>query len=98
MFENLGMDAQIVLIPGHAYVGVRSSQNGSKYLYFDTVLTGRDDFEASVHAAEKGLSELPASEINKIDVDESRRAGIFPMQEGVPSMHLVTTTSAARLK
>ena len=98
MFENLGMDAQIVLVPGHAYVGVRSSQNGSKYLYFDTVLTGRDDFEASVHAAEKGLSMLPASEINKIDVDESRRAGIYPMQEGVPAMHLATTTSAARLK
>src|SRR3954462_3867419 len=98
MFENLGMDAQIVLIPGHAYVGVRSSQNGNKYLYFDTVLTGRDDFEASVHAAEKGLSERPANDINRIDVDESRRAGIFPMQEGVPLLHRAGTTSAARLK
>jgi hypothetical protein len=98
MFENLGLDAQIVLIPGHAYVGVRSSQNGSKYLYFDTVLTGRDDFEASVHAAEKGLSERPANEINRIDVDESRRAGIFPMQEGVPIIRAMGTTSAARLK
>jgi hypothetical protein len=98
MFENLGMDTQIVLIPGHAYVGVRSSQNGSKYLYFDTVLTGRDDFEASVHAAEKGLSEHQPSEINRIDVSESRRAGIFPMQEGVLSLHAAGTTAAARLK
>jgi len=98
MFENLGMDAQIVLIPGHAYVGVRGSESGNKYLYFDTVLTGRDDFEASVHAAEKGLSERAPSEINKIDVDESRRAGIFPMQEGVPTLHPAGTTSAARLK
>ena len=98
MFENLGMDTQIVLIPGHAYVGVRSSQNGSKYLYFDTVLTGRDDFEASVHAAEKGLSERQPSEINRIDVSESRRAGIFPMQEGVLSLHAAGTTAAARLK
>ena len=98
MFENLGMDAQIVLIPGHAYVGVRSSQKGNKYLYFDTVLTGREDFEASVHAAEKGLSERPANEINRIDVSESRRAGIFPMQEGVPILHPAGTTSAARLK
>jgi len=98
MFENLGMDAQIVLIPGHAYVGVRTSQSGSKYVYFDTVLTGRDDFEASVRAAEKGLSERQASEINRIDVSESRRAGIFPMQEGVLSLHPTATTSAARLK
>ncbi len=98
MFENLGMDAQIVLIPGHAYVGVRSSQGGSKYLYFDTVLTGREDFESSVHAAEKGLSDRPASDINRIDVTESRRAGIFPMQEGVPSLRPATTTAAARLK
>src|SRR4051812_4287539 len=98
MFENLGMEPQIVLIPGHAYVGVRSSQTGSKYLYFDTVLTGRDDFEASVHAAEKGLSERPANQVNRIDVDESRRAGIFPMQEGVSVLHPAGTTSAARLK
>jgi hypothetical protein len=77
---------------------VRSSQTGSKYLYFDTVLTGRDDFEASVHAAEKGLSERPANQVNRIDVDESRRAGIFPMQEGVSVLHPAGTTSAARLK
>jgi len=77
---------------------VRTSQSGSKYVYFDTVLTGRDDFEASVRAAEKGLSERQASEINRIDVSESRRAGIFPMQEGVLSLHPTATTSAARLK
>jgi len=98
MFENLGMDTQVVLIPGHAYVGVRSSQNGSKYLYFDTVLTSRDDFEAAVQAAEKGLRELPGSQIIRVETSESRRAGIFPMQEGVPSLRQTTTTAAARLK
>jgi hypothetical protein len=77
---------------------VRSSQNGSKYLYFDTVLTSRDDFEAAVQAAEKGLRELPGSQIIRVETSESRRAGIFPMQEGVPSLRPTTTTAAARLK
>jgi hypothetical protein len=98
MFENLGMDTQVVLIPGHAYVGVRSSQTGSKYLYFDTVLTSREDFEFAVQAAEKGLREIPAAQIIRIEINESRRAGIFPMQEGVPVLHPAGTTSAARLK
>src|SRR4051812_31898859 len=98
MFENLGMDTQVVLIPGHAYVGVRSSQTGSKYLYFDTVLTSREDFEFAVQAAEKGLREIPAAQIIRIEISDSRRAGIFPMQEGVPVLHPAGTTSAARLK
>jgi hypothetical protein len=32
MFENLGMDPVIVLVPGHAYVGVRMAPNSSRYL------------------------------------------------------------------
>jgi hypothetical protein len=88
----------VVLIPGHAYVGVRSSQAGSKYLYIDTVLTSRDDFEAAVQAAEKGLRDLPSAQIIRVETTESRRAGIFPMQEGVSLLRPGSTTAAARLK
>jgi hypothetical protein len=98
MFENLGMDTQVVLIPGHAYVGVRSSQSGSKYLYFDTVLTSREDFELAVQAADKGLRDLSSGQIIRIEISDSRRAGIFPMQEGLPSVRPTATTAAARLK
>ena len=54
--ENLGMDPVVVLVPGHAYVGVRTAPTGDRYLYLDTALTGRATFEAAVQSAETGMA------------------------------------------
>ena len=48
MFENLGMDSDIVLVPGHAFVGVRKARGGNQYLYIDVALAGRLGFESAV--------------------------------------------------
>jgi hypothetical protein len=81
LFENLGMAPAVVLVPGHAYLGVRTARDSDRYLYFDTALTGRADFEAAVTAAEHGMGRVPESQISMIRVEEARRAGIFPMPE-----------------
>ena len=81
LFENLGMEPAVVLVPGHAYLGVRTARNSDQYLYFDTALTGRADFEAAVTAAERGMGRIAESQISMIRVEEARRAGIFPMPE-----------------
>ena len=81
LFENLGMDASVVLVPGHAYVGVRQAQGSGDYLYFDTALTGRADFDAAVKAAERGLARTSPSQITTIRIGDARRAGIFPLPE-----------------
>lgn len=79
MFENLGMDPIVVLVPGHAYVGVRVARGSQRYLFVDTALTGRTSFEAAVAAAETGLGKFGASQITRISIDQARTAGIYPM-------------------
>ena len=78
-FENLGMEPVIVLVPGHAYVGVRAAQNSTNFLYFDSALTARTSFEGAVLAADNGLARQAASEIKRIPISMARKAGIFPM-------------------
>lgn len=79
VFENLGMDPAVVLVPGHAYVGVRVARGSDRYLYFDTALTGRANFDAAVAAAQRGLGRTNTAKVLTIRVDDARRAGILPM-------------------
>lgn len=79
LFENLGMDADIVLVPGHAYVGVRVAEGSPNFLYIDVALTGRSTFEAAVASAEKGMASHPPSTVTQVMVGKARSAGIYPM-------------------
>lgn len=91
-FENLGMDPVIVLVPGHAYVGVREAQNSTNYLYIETSLTGRATFENSVLSASRGMSKVPNGRVLRVDIAQARAGGIYPMpvpgvqKEGLPSI------------
>lgn len=80
-FENLGMDPIIVLVPGHAYAGVKLSETSEKYLYIDVALTGRVPFENAVASADHGLARLQPAQITKIGISDARRAGIYPMPQ-----------------
>jgi hypothetical protein len=81
LFENLAMEPSVVLVPGHAYIGIRLSRGSNKFLYLDTALTGRASFETAVQAAERGMARYQKAEISHIHITEARRAGIFPMPE-----------------
>ena len=78
-FENLGMQPIIVLVPGHAYVGVKLAEKLDQYLYIDTSLVGRVPFESAINIAEKGLARLAPTQITRISIAEAREAGIYPM-------------------
>lgn len=78
-FENLGMDPIIVLVPGHAYVGVRVARGSQRFLFIDVALTGRSTFEAAVRSAENGLAKFGPSDITRISIDQARDRGIYPM-------------------
>jgi hypothetical protein len=97
LFENLGMDAVVVLVPGHAYVAVRSSQGGDKYLYIDTAVTGRATFETAVQTAEQGIAHTSPHDITRIPVADSRSVGIYPMPEPETEIGLKNFTAATRL-
>jgi hypothetical protein len=79
MFENLGMEPSVVLVPGHAYVGVRVSEGSNQFLFIDAALTGRLSFPAAVTSATKGLAKQPSSAKTNILIEASRASGIFPM-------------------
>lgn len=79
LFENLGMDPVVVLVPGHAYVGVRVSKQSQKYLFIETSLTGRGTFAAAVQSAERGLAKYSPTQVIRVPIHEARIAGIYPM-------------------
>ena len=79
LFENLGMEPAVVLVPGHAYVGVRVAQDGKDFLFVDAALTGRTTFEAAVLAARTGMERKAPATIRQINIPEARAAGIYPM-------------------
>ena len=79
LFENLGMEPVVLLVPGHAYVGVRVSPKSSKYLYIETAVTGRASFEDSIASASRGVASLKPNDSIRISVADARSIGVFPM-------------------
>jgi hypothetical protein len=79
LFENLGMEPSVVIVPGHAYVGVRVSQGSNQFLFMDAALTGRSTFSAAVSSANSGLARQPGSAMTKVLIEDARAAGIYPM-------------------
>ncbi|HJX85048.1 MAG TPA: hypothetical protein VJ723_11950 [Candidatus Angelobacter sp.] len=79
LFENLGMEATVVLVPGHAYAGVRVASRPGKFLMIDVALTGRSTFEQAVASAQNGLAKHSPTAITRIGIPEARSAGIYPM-------------------
>ena len=80
-FENLGMEPVIILVPGHAYVGVKAAENSDRHLYIDVALTGRVPFDGAVSSAERGLTRFQPAQITKIGITDARRAGIYPIPQ-----------------
>ncbi len=79
LFENLGMEPIVLLVPGHAYVGVRVSPKSDKYLYIETAITGRASFEESIASAGRGVASFKLNQMIRVSVTEARTNGIFPM-------------------
>src|SRR5579859_4444686 len=81
LFENLGMESSVVLVPGHAYAGVKVATGSSKMLLIDVALTGRSTFEQAVASAEAGVAKLRPGAVTRITVSDARSAGIYPMPQ-----------------
>jgi hypothetical protein len=81
LFENLGMEPVVVLVPGHAYVGVRLAQGSDRFLYLETSYTGRASFEAATNTAKRNLARYRASDRIVVRIEQARQAGIYPMPE-----------------
>ena len=79
LFENLGMDASIVIVPGHAYAGVRVAEGSPRFLLIDMALTGRSTFETAVTSTQNRITSHAPTAITQVMVEKARSSGIYPM-------------------
>ncbi|PKO12035.1 MAG: hypothetical protein CVU39_26195 [Chloroflexi bacterium HGW-Chloroflexi-10] len=83
--EALGLEAAIIRIPGHAYIGVRMDEENANYYFIETTLIGQTDFSQAVDVGkqewEETLPHLDAQEEGYawIEIAEAREKGILPM-------------------
>lgn len=79
--ENLGMKPVIVIVPGHAFTGVRLGPNSQDILYVDLTVLPRGTFAAAEARAHAWLKRTPQSEVLTVDIGAARALGIYPMPE-----------------
>jgi hypothetical protein len=81
LLEATGIEAAIVLIPGHAYLGFRPEQGVDKWEYVETTMIGTETFERACQAAEAKTRDARAvGEVRVIDVAAARQNGVTPME------------------
>ena len=92
LFENIGLEPVIVLIPGHAFVGVRLAPGSKETLFIETTMVGRSSlnsiltltttFDAAVKEGNdefnKAMQTNPNS-VRIVDIIKAREAGIYPL-------------------
>lgn len=92
LFENIGLEPLIVLIPGHAFVGVRLAPDSRETLFIETTLIGRrvlesiltlqSTFDAAVkegNAKYNNAITTNPSSVHIIDIKKERENGIYPL-------------------
>jgi hypothetical protein len=83
--EALDLEAAIVLIPGHAYVGIRKDEENANYYFIETTLIGRSSFADAVASGaeefDEALPHLTAKEAGYdwVTIWDARNAGILPL-------------------
>jgi len=73
------MKPVIVIVPGHAFTGVRLGPNSQDILYLDLTVLPRGTFAAAESRAQAWLKRTPQSEVLTVDIGAARALGIYPM-------------------
>lgn len=80
--ENIGLDAEIVIIPGHAFLGVAVTQNDTQFEYWDAVQVNENVAGDSANLwADKEYSENVKQKqiVDTILISAARKAYVGPM-------------------
>src|SRR5207253_2149266 len=77
--ENLGMDPVIVIVPGHAFAGVRLARDARETLYLDLTVLPEGSFQRAISRAGYWLKKTPANQQLAIDISAARALGIYPI-------------------
>lgn len=83
--EALDLEAALILIPGHAFVGIRTDQENANYYFIETTMIGSASFSEAVDAATGEFAEtlphLDAAESGYgwVKIWDAREDGILPL-------------------
>jgi hypothetical protein len=77
--ENLGMKPVVVIVPGHAFTGVRLGPNSQEILYLDLTVLPRGTFATAQARAREWLKKFPADQVLTVDIGAARSLGVYPM-------------------
>ena len=97
--ENLDMDPVLVIIPGHAFTGVKLGPQSADILYLDLTVLPQGSFQQSITRAQQWLKKTKPEEILTIDVAAARRMGIYPLpsaQEPAPPTPVASESMPGR--
>lgn len=92
LFENIGLEPLIVIIPSHSFVGVRVAPDSPNALFIETTLVGRNmlnsiltletTFDAAVKKGNEEFYKImqnnPKS-VQIVDIKKARSVGIYPI-------------------
>ena len=77
--ENLGMEPLVVIVPSHAFAGVRLGRGSEEILYLDLTVLPKGSFESAVARAQQYLRKTPQEEVLTVDVASTRLLGVYPL-------------------
>ena len=83
--EALDLEAALILIPGHAFVGVRTDEENANYYFVETTMIGQTSFSQAVDKAgsefDEALPHIDAGEDSYgwVKIWDERKEGILPL-------------------
>lgn len=83
--EAIRLEAAIVGIPGHAFIGIRSDQVNDRYYFIETTLIGQTSFGRAVEVGNEEWDEVAEQvengepSYNWVTIPLARQKGIFPL-------------------
>lgn len=94
MLENIGIAPVILIVPGHAFVGLRLAPQSRDVLYLDLTVLPQGGFLSAIKRAENWRKKIPASQVLTVDISAARALGIYPMPMPVPAVQTASAPAA----
>lgn len=91
--ENIGLQPVIVIVPGHAFTGVRLAKDSPQILYLDLTVLPAGSFNQAIARADAWMKKTRTAEVLTVDIGAARSLGVYPMPLPTSEKPSLTTAS-----
>lgn len=91
--ENIGLQPVVVIVPGHAFTGVRLAPGSQNILYLDLTVLPAGSLNQAIERAQSWTRKTDSSEVLTVDIGAARSLGIYPMPLPVAQKTSVSAAS-----